>query len=462
MKDAKLSRRPRRSSSNSSGESTTSSSSRRSRNSSSNSSSSKRRLSSKYAAGSMYHGSNSTSRGSRKRSGGYGRSNRSRSNGRGRSSRKDKTFDVESFIQEMELKARNTADQVVEPIVIKHKFSDFNLPDSLKKSLQVNGFETPTQIQDETIPTIIEGQDVVGIANTGTGKTLAFVLPLAARVINEDKKLRVLIMCPTRELAQQVEAEVAKITSESPLNSVVCVGGMPIGRQIRALKKNPEFVIGTPGRLKDLLDRRVLRLDLFSAAILDEADQMLDMGFIHDMRYILEELQDNRQTLLFSATMSDEIKRLIKDFTNNAKVVSVKTQETAHTIDQSVKRLKPGEDKVEALAEIIKHDETGKTIIFCRTKRGADRLSRDLKRSGINADSIHGDRTQRQRTRTLNRFRSHAINVLVATDVAARGLDIDDITHVINYDAPQTRDDYVHRIGRTGRAGSKGSAITFV
>jgi len=446
MKDSKLSRRPRRSVGSSS--------------SSSSSSSSRRRTSggsSKYAPGSKYHGGGGSTRPYSSRPGG----SRSRSSSRSRS-KKDKTFDVAGFIQDMAYEASKKTNEVVEPIVIKHKFSDFDLPESLKKSLTKNGFETPTQIQDETIPMIIAGRDIVGIANTGTGKTLAFVLPLAARVINEDKKMRVLIMCPTRELAQQVEAEVAKITSESPLNSVVCVGGMPIGRQIRDLKRNPEFVIGTPGRLKDLLDRKVLNLGQFSAAILDEADQMLDMGFVHDMRYILEHLQNDRQTLLFSATMSDEIKRLISDFTTDAKIVSVKTQETAHSVSQSVREVRNGEDKFDVLVDILQHDDTGKTLVFCRTKRGADRLSRDLKKADINADAIHGDRNQRQRTRTLTRFRAHSIRVLVATDVAARGLDIDDITHVINYDAPQSRDDYVHRIGRTGRAGSTGSAITFV
>lgn len=398
---------------------------------------------------------------SRRFGGGIGSPTRSRSGARS-SAKKEVGFDVERFIAEVNSAPKNRQEQKAIPIVIKHKFADFDLPKTLVSSLEKNGFEHPTKIQDEVIPEILNRHDIVGIANTGTGKTLAFVLPLAARVLNEDKKLRVLIMCPTRELAQQVEAEVAKITQASPLHSVVCVGGMPIGQQIRALKQNPEFVIGTPGRLKDLLDRGVLQLSKFSVAVLDEADQMLDMGFINDMRYILEHLPHDRQTLLFSATMSDEIKGLVSDFTTKAKTISVKTQETALSIEQSVRRIANSESKFDVLVDILKHTDTGKTLVFGRTKRGVDRLARDLADAGINADSIHGDKDQRRRTKVLTRFRSHSIKVLVATDVAARGLDVDDISHVINYDVPQTRDDYVHRIGRTGRAGKDGSAITLI
>lgn len=417
---------------------------------------------------------NSANKSSRSRSGGYssGSSNRSsyrtrRSfNSRSRSRSRNRTnkstsFDVERYINSIN-QAPKRNDTPVEKPVIKNAFADFKLPKDLSTSLRDNKFVTPTAIQDQAIPEILDRHDVVGIANTGTGKTLAFVLPLSANIINAKKKERVLIMTPTRELAKQVESEVAKITKVSPLNSVVCVGGMPIDRQIRSLKRNPEFVIGTPGRLKDLVDRRILKLDQFSAVVLDEADQMLDMGFINDMKWLLGHMPKKRQTLLFSATMSDDIKRLITDFTTGVKVISVKTRETASTVDQSVRKIGPHEDKFQVLVDLLEHDDTGKTIIFGRTKRGVDRLSRDLAQVGINADSIHGDKDQRRRTKVLNRFRSHSIRVLVATDVAARGLDIDDISHVINYDAPQTQEDYVHRIGRTGRAGKEGTAVTFV
>jgi superfamily II DNA/RNA helicase len=408
-----------------------------------------------------------SSQSSRKRSGSYSsrrRPNSSRNRGRSRSKT---TFDVKQFINDSQKQAREISNQPVPEINIQHSFSDFDLPEVLKDSLAASGFEDPTPIQDEAIPLILDGQDVVGIANTGTGKTLAFVLPIASQIIqtgrdDQGQRQRALIMCPTRELAQQVESEVAKLTDASQLYSVVCVGGMSIGRQIKQLQRQPEFVIGTPGRLKDLLDRGELDLSEFSYAVLDEADQMLDMGFVHDMRYILDHFKTGHQTLLFSATFSDEIKRLVRDFTIDAKTISVKTRETAITVDQNVIKPKPGESKVDLLVELLHQDETGKTIVFCRTKRGADRLSRDIKKKGINAESIHGDKPQRVRTKILNRFRAHSIRVLVATDVAARGLDIDDITHVINYDAPQTRDDYVHRIGRTGRAGKDGTAITFI
>lgn len=415
-------------------------------------------------------GSSSASKnyGSKKRYGSGGRGGYRGSRRRSRRSSQS-SFDVQQFIRESQIKAAKLAKQTspADEVVIQHQFKDFDLPDILHHGLDQNGFQTPTEIQDQAIPHILDNDDVIGIANTGTGKTLAFVLPLAAKIIEagrdeKGRRKRALIMCPTRELAQQVESEVAKLTADAPLLSLVCVGGMSIGRQIRGLSRNPEFVIGTPGRLKDLLDRGELDLSLFSFAVLDEADQMLDMGFIHDMRYILNHFETNHQTLLFSATFSDEIKTLAKDFTRDAAMVSVKRRETAITVDQSVIKVGSGESKLDVLVGVLRKDEVGKTIVFCRTKRGADRLSRDLKDNDINAESIHGDKPQRLRTKILNRFRSHSFRVLVATDVAARGLDINDITHVINYDEPQTQDDYVHRIGRTGRAGADGSAITFI
>lgn len=381
-------------------------------------------------------------------------------------SKSSSSFDVARYIQETSRKQEASTQPEVETL-IKHKFKDFNLNQELLTNLSSRGFEAPTEIQDQAIPRILAGRDVIGIANTGTGKTLAFALPIADKILSEGRdskgeRLRALIMCPTRELAQQVEAEIAKLTNESKIYSLVCVGGMPIGRQIRKLSQRPEFVIGTPGRLKDLLDRGVLDLSKFSFAVLDEADQMLDMGFINDMRYILDHFKDQHQTLLFSATMSDEIKRLVSDFTNNAELISVKKREAAITVDQTVRKVSSSESKVTVLAELLGQDATGKTIVFCKTKRGSEKLAKELQSAGINAAAIHGDKPQRTRTKILNRFRAHSITVLVATDVASRGLDIDDITHVINYDLPQTQEDYIHRIGRTGRIGKLGTAVTFI
>ena len=344
--------------------------------------------------------------------------------------------------------------------VPEHLFKDFNIDDRIKANIFAKGYNEPTPIQDKIIPHVLRGSDVVGIANTGTGKTAAFLIPLINKVLLNPKE-EILIVVPTRELAQQIESELKTFTEGMKIYSVCCVGGAPIGKQIRDLRYWNNFVIGTPGRLKDLVERRALNLSPFSTIVLDEADRMLDMGFIADMKLIMSKMSKTRHTLFFSATMSHEVEKLIKEFLKEPVTISVKTQDTAKDVDQDIVRTS-GKEKIDVLSELLHSPELSKVLIFGKTKHGVERLSRTLTEKGFRADSIHGDKNQSARQRALGKFKKDEIQILVATDVAARGLDIPDVTHVINYDIPATYDDYVHRIGRTGRAGKKGKALTFV
>ncbi|MEK7114256.1 MAG: DEAD/DEAH box helicase, partial [Patescibacteria group bacterium] len=305
------------------------------------------------------------------------------------------------------------------------------------------------------------GQDVVGIAETGTGKTAAFLIPLIDKVMKQ-KGERVLIMAPTRELAVQIEKELAGFARGLGFRGMVAVGGANIGPQISQLKHGPAFVIGTPGRLKDLMERKALTLSGFGTVVLDEADRMLDMGFIDDMRFILGKMRKERHTLFFSATMGKEIQRLISDFLEEPVIISVKKRDTPASVDQDVVRIPRGKDKFDVLAELLKDREFSRVLVFGRTKYGVEKLAKALSRLHIHAESIHGNKTQGARQRALEAFKAGKVSVLVATDVAARGLDIPAVSHVINYDLPSTYEDYIHRIGRTGRAALKGKALTFV
>ena len=342
-----------------------------------------------------------------------------------------------------------------------HKFSDFAIDERLKANIIKKGYISPTPIQDRVIPHILKGQDVVGIANTGTGKTAAFLIPLIHKILNNPKE-NVLVVVPTRELAIQIEQELKGFTPLLGIFSVCCVGGTPIGPQMKQLKYQNQFVIGTPGRLKDLIERRSLDLSNTKTVVLDEADRMLDMGFIADMKYLMSKMSKDRHTLFFSATMSKEIENLISDFLREPVSISVKTRDTSKNIDQDIVRMKTGQDKVDALKELLKNPDFQKVIIFGRTKHGVEKLSQNLGKLGFKSESIHGNKSHGQRQRALNAFKDGKVQVLVATDVAARGLDIANISHVINYDIPATYDDYVHRIGRTGRANAVGKALTFV
>jgi ATP-dependent RNA helicase RhlE len=347
-----------------------------------------------------------------------------------------------------------------ETFVPEHRFADFNITEELKKNIIAKGYTEPTPIQDRAIPHVLQGQDVVGIANTGTGKTAAFLIPLINKVL-EDRSKRILIMVPTRELAQQIEEEFWGFASHLRIGAVTCVGGANINPQIATLRRNPNFVIGTPGRLKDIMERRVLNLANFSTVVLDEADRMLDMGFIDDMKFILSQMSSVRHTLFFSATLSREIEMLIGSFLNNPVRISVKTGDTAKSVNQDIVRV-AGKNKVDVLHELLTKPEFNKVLVFGRTKHGVEKLSKMLVERGFKAESIHGNKTQSKRERALGAFKQNRVQVLVATDVAARGIDVSDVSHVINYDLPTTYEDYVHRIGRTGRAGKGGQALTFI
>jgi ATP-dependent RNA helicase RhlE len=349
-----------------------------------------------------------------------------------------------------------------EPVfVAEHTFADFDINVHLKKNIEARHYVSPTPIQDKAIPHALLGQDVVGLAETGTGKTAAFLIPLIDKVMKQ-KGERVLIMAPTRELAVQIEKELAGFAKGLGFRGMVAVGGANIGPQISQLKHDPAFVIGTPGRLKDLLERKALVLSGFGTVVLDEADRMLDMGFIDDMRTILAKMRKERHTLFFSATMGKEIERLIGDFLEQPVIISVKTQDTSRNVEQDVVRIPRGKDKFDVLAELLKDREFSRVLVFGRTKFGVEKLAKALSRMHIHAESIHGNKTYGARIRALEAFKSGKVSALVATDVAARGLDIPAVSHVINYDLPSTYEDYIHRIGRTGRANLKGKALTFV
>ena len=350
------------------------------------------------------------------------------------------------------------------PFVPVHQFGDFPIDAKLKENIAAKGYVTPTPIQDQSIPHVLQGKDVVGLANTGTGKTASFLIPLIDKVLKLralGTEERVLVMVPTRELAIQIEQEFWGFAKLLSLNAVVCVGGASIEPQIRVLRKAPSFVIGTPGRLKDLEERREINFGAYSSIVLDEADRMLDMGFIDDMRAIIGKAPKTRQTLFFSATMGRDVERLIGEFLTDPVTVSVKTRDTAATVDQDVVRV-TRDTKFRTLVELLSRPEFEKTLVFGRTKHGVERLGKDLRRAGIRAESIHGDKTHGKRQKALGLFKKNEADVLVATDVAARGLDISGVSHVINYDLPSTYEDYTHRIGRTGRAGKTGQALTFI
>jgi len=379
--------------------------------------------------------------------------NRSKGGGR-----KKQYINPERFINKRIAEVTQAPQQTVS-----HKFADFGLHRTLEANLEAAGFSAPSPIQDQTIPLAMAGKDVIGLANTGTGKTAAFLLPILHKLAGTRSVNSVLIMAPTRELAQQIDAEFKKFSAGMKLYSAVCVGGVNIGGQIRQLKRGPHIIIGTPGRLKDLLNRGMIRTDYMDTLVLDEADRMLDMGFVADIRAIAAQLpKEGRQTLCFSATMSDGVKMITSDFMQNPEVVSVKVNETSDHIYQDVIHFEDDAHRKEQLISMLQQTEFEKVIVFGETKFGVQRLSDLLEKQGIASSAIHGNKSQGQRTRALRAFSTNEANVLVATDVAARGLDIPNVSHVINYDTPQSYDDYVHRIGRTGRAGKSGKALTFI
>lgn len=390
-----------------------------------------------------------------------GGSNRGRSfNQRGRNNNRRggrvlATFDVSRYIN------LNPVKPVAEtPYVAKHTFNDFGLDKHLAETIASIGLVTPSAIQDQVIPYILNGHDVVGLAQTGTGKTAAFLIPVIQKTLKERGR-QTLILTPTRELAIQVEQELRKLTPKMHIYSTVCVGGMNIRPQISGLRRKNHFIIGTPGRVQDLIDRGNIKPGAITTVIFDEADRMLDMGFIHDMRKILKDVPVERETLFFSATMSKSIEGLVHEFLRDPITVSVRKTDITNSITQDVVRYEH-HNKFTTLVDLLKQAEFSRVIIFGAMKHSVEKLSHELVRAGIKADAIHGNKSHGQRQRALSNFKTGRVSVLVATDVAARGIHVDDVSHVINYDLPGTYEDYVHRIGRTGRGDKLGKALTFV
>lgn len=344
--------------------------------------------------------------------------------------------------------------------VITHTFADFKIAESLQKNIAEKGYQTPTPIQDQAIPHILEGKDVVGIANTGTGKTGAFLIPLINKMIY-NKTERVLIIAPTRELAVQIEEECRILAKGLNIFTALTIGGASMYHQAAQLRRQPHVVIGTPGRLKDFTNQGKLRLDMFTNVVLDEVDRMMDMGFINDIKFLINKLPNNRQSLFFSATIPHSVIPLMHAFLKNPITVSVKTHDTAKAVEQDVIKV-GGRNKIDVLYDLLRQEGFEKVLVFGRTKWGINKLAKILTDRGIRVTAIHGNKSQGARQRALDEFKKGHIQVLLATDVASRGLDIDDVTHVINYDQPASYEDYIHRIGRTGRANKRGIALTFV
>ena len=341
-------------------------------------------------------------------------------------------------------------------------FSELGLSEAIAKAVSELGFESPTPIQARAIPLLLEGHDLLGQAQTGTGKTAAFALPLLQRLDPSNREVQALVMVPTRELAVQVATAISKFAKHVGLRVAAVYGGQPIDRQIRQLRAGAEVIVGTPGRLQDHMRRGSLALDHVSFCVLDEADEMLALGFLEDMETILAQLPETRQLAFFSATMPPRVASLTKRFLKNPRHVSIEAKmRTVDTTNQTYYEVPRGK-KLDALARVLDMETPGPTIVFCRTRQETNDLAEALRLRGHNADPIHGDMNQMERDRALKRFRDGQTDLLVATDVAARGLDIDSVTHVINYDIPWDVEQYIHRVGRTGRAGRKGDAITLV
>lgn len=342
------------------------------------------------------------------------------------------------------------------------KFKELGISDIIIRSLSDMGFEEPTPIQEQAIPTLLAGKDLVGQAQTGTGKTAAFGIPLLENLEPGKGPIRGIVLTPTRELAIQVAEELNKIAQFSNVHTLPIYGGQDIQRQIKALQRKPQIIVATPGRLMDHMERRTIRLTDISMVVLDEADEMLNMGFIEDIEKILSATPESRQTLLFSATMPKQIQSLAQRFLKEPVMISIKAKEvTVPLIEQYYMELQDRQ-KFDVLCRLLDIQSPELAIIFGRTKRRVDELTEGLKKRGYSAEGIHGDLTQAKRDTVIRQFRESTIEILVATDVAARGLDISGVTHVYNFDIPQDPESYVHRVGRTGRAGQTGSAMTFV
>lgn len=348
----------------------------------------------------------------------------------------------------------------IEDEVTTNTFSDFNFHPHLLANIKAKGYLKPTQIQDQAIPRILQGSDVLGIANTGTGKTAAFVLPLISKILH-DPSQRVLILAPTRELALQIKEEFRSFTLGLPVYITLAIGGAYLRQQIIKIKRDPHVIIGTPGRILDLNKRRVINFSKINIVVLDEVDRMLDMGFIGDIKSIIGQIPPSRQTLFFSATLDRRVEPLTHEFLTNPIKISIKSQDASSHVDQDVLKV-PRYAKEQALEQLVSQPDFKKVLVFGSTQMIVEKLSTSLFQKGFKVQGLHGGKRQYQRQQIVANFRENRINILIATDVAARGLDISDITHVINFDEPNNYQEYIHRIGRTGRGNNKGCALTFI
>lgn len=351
--------------------------------------------------------------------------------------------------------------EIMEEITTQHNFEDFDLSKQLLDNIHAKGYVIPTPIQDQALEASLAGRDVLGLADTGTGKTAVFALSVIKNIIAYPNETA-LIVAPTRELAVQIRDEIRSLSTGVQIYSSLFIGGSDIRRQLDELRRHPNVYIGTPGRLRDLYNRRALCLDNTRTVVLDEVDRMLDMGFVHEITELLSFLPKEHQTLLFSATIDQKVEGIALKFMNEPVKISVKTNAGSLNVEQNIIRASGKQGKIAVLNDLLSKETFRKVLIFGRTKYGVEEIAVSLQKSGFNADSIHGDKRQNQRETVMRKFKDNQIRILCATDVAARGLDVKDITHVINFDQPATYDDYIHRIGRTGRAGKSGIALTFV
>lgn len=365
------------------------------------------------------------------------------------------SMDVSKFIN----KAKPLSETVYTP---EHAFTDFGLDSRLEENVSLKGYARPMEIQDKAIIHALQGKDVIGLANTGMGKTAAFLLPLIQKTLKNQNQNKSLIIAPTRELAEQIRSELIELTRRLGVYSVLVIGGASINRQIADLRRFHHFVVGTPGRIKDLHTRKVLNLSRFNNVVLDEVDRMFDMGFSRDIKLILSALATPRQSMFFSATINNEVDSLIRQHSVEPVKISVVKAETTTHVEQDIVRIQFPQKKIEVLHDLLIQGETKKTLIFGRTKWGVQKLAVELQKRGFKAEAIHGGKTQAQRQKALSSFKLGKADILVATDVAARGLDIPNLELIINYEIPETYTDYIHRIGRTGRANKTGKALTFI
>ena len=385
--------------------------------------------------------------------------NRNQRGGPRRFIKKQSGHEIMDAIHAMQ-SAKKTAAPIAEAQSVHVSFNEFSLDSHLETNIAFKGYQQPTPIQDKAIPAILAGKDVIGIANTGTGKTAAFLIPLI-HFLSVDRSERIFILAPTRELAIQIYEELRAFSYGIQIQSALCIGGANIQRQKIALRQSPHVVIGTPGRIKDLIRSRSLDLSQFNRVVLDEADRMVDIGFIHDIKYFISLLPKKRQSLFFSATIDGKVREVLQNFVQDPVTVSVKQQNNTDLIKQEFVRLN-GFNKIDTLHNLLIQPGFDKVLVFGRTKWGMQKLTDELMRRGLRVGVIHGNKRQSQRQRVLEQFKKDEIQIMLATDVASRGLDIQGVTHVINYEMPESLDDYIHRIGRTGRANQKGTALTFV